>query len=150
MLASGTLHFIMCGIAGILYGDPGAEVDRTQLERMTSIIRHRGPDGEGLHLAPGIDLGHRRLAIIDPAADHQPMLDPDTSNVIVYNGEVYNYVEIRAELEAAGHRFRAHFETEVILKAYVELTPDCRRPACRNSSTSSALAGAITAICCGC
>jgi len=115
----------MCGIAGILCGDPAAAVDREQLGRMVSIIRHRGPDGEGLHLAPGIGLGHRRLAIIDPAAGHQPMVDAGTGNVIVYNGEVYNYVEIRSELEGRGHRFTTHSDTEVILKAYVEWGVDC-------------------------
>ncbi len=92
---------------------------------MTAIIRHRGPDGEGLHLAPGIGLGHRRLAIIDPAAGQQPMADAETGNVIVYNGEVYNYVEIRKELEAAGHRFHTQSDTEVILKAYAEWGTDC-------------------------
>jgi len=115
----------MCGIAGILCNDPAAVVDREQLGRMTSIIRHRGPDGEGLHLAPGIGLGHRRLAIIDPATGHQPMLDAQTGNVIVYNGEVYNYVEIRSELEGLGHRFTTHSDTEVILRAYVEWGTDC-------------------------
>lgn len=115
----------MCGIAGILFGDPAAIVDRDQLGRMTSIIRHRGPDGEGLHIEPGIGLGHRRLAIIDPVAGHQPMVDADTRNVIIYNGEVYNYVEIRSELEGRGHRFTTHSDTEVILKAYVEWGVDC-------------------------
>ncbi|MCE7902933.1 MAG: asparagine synthase (glutamine-hydrolyzing) [Gammaproteobacteria bacterium PRO9] len=122
---SGTLRGVMCGIAGILCGDPVAVVDRALLGRMTAIIQHRGPDGEGLHIAPGIGLGHRRLAIIDPAAGHQPMVDAQSGNVIVYNGEVYNYVEIRSELEGRGHRFSTHSDTEVILRAYVEWGVDC-------------------------
>lgn len=115
----------MCGIAGILCKEPGATVEPALLRRMTEVIHHRGPDGEGQHVAPGLGLGHRRLAIIDPAAGHQPMVDDETSNVIVYNGEVYNYVEIRAELAAAGHRFRTSSDTEVILKAYAEWGVAC-------------------------
>jgi asparagine synthase (glutamine-hydrolysing) len=87
---------------------------------MTHIVRCSGPDGEGLHIAPGLDLGHRRLAVIDPAAGHQPMMDAETQNIIVYNGEVFNYVEIRAELRAAGHGFGTDSETEVIRKVYAQ------------------------------
>jgi asparagine synthase (glutamine-hydrolysing) len=78
-----------------------------------------------MHIGPGLGLGHRRLAIIDPASGQQPMLDPDTQNVIIYNGEVYNYVEIRSELIAAGHRFRTDSDTEVILKAYTQWGTEC-------------------------
>lgn len=115
----------MCGIAGILYRDRGTPVDKDLLRAMTDVIRHRGPDGEGLHIAPGLGLGHRRLAIIDPATGQQPMLDPDTQNVIIYNGEVYNYVEIRKVLLAAGYDFRTDSDTEVILKAYAHWGEEC-------------------------
>jgi asparagine synthase (glutamine-hydrolysing) len=115
----------MCGIAGVLYRDQQTPVNPDQLQAMTDVVRHRGPDGEGLHIAPGLGLGHRRLAIIDPAAGQQPMTDAETQNIIVYNGEVYNYVEVRAELAAAGHRFRTDCDTEVILKAYAQWGERC-------------------------
>ena len=115
----------MCGIAGVLYRDQQTPVNPDQLQAMTDVVRHRGPDGEGLHIAPGLGLGHRRLAIIDPAAGQQPMTDAETQNIIVYNGEVYNYVEVRAELTAAGHHFRTDCDTEVILKAYAQWGERC-------------------------
>jgi len=115
----------MCGIAGILYRDRQTPVNPDLLKAMTDIVRHRGPDGEGQYIAPGLGLGHRRLAIIDPAAGQQPMMDADTQNIIVYNGEVFNYVEIRAELTAAGHSFRTDSDTEVILKAYAQWGERC-------------------------
>jgi asparagine synthase (glutamine-hydrolysing) len=115
----------MCGIAGVLYRDRQTPVNPALLQAMTDIVRFRGPDGEGLHISPGLGLGHRRLAIIDPATGQQPMIDGDSQNIIVYNGEVYNYVEIRAELAAAGHRFRTDSDTEVILKAYAQWGERC-------------------------
>ena len=115
----------MCGIAGIAYRDRSTIVDPDLLARMTNVLDYRGPDAVGFHSAPGIGLGHRRLAIIDPAAGHQPMLDPGSQNVIVYNGEVYNYVELRAELETLGYRFFTDSDTEVILKAYDRWGEDC-------------------------
>ncbi|MBL8202147.1 MAG: asparagine synthase (glutamine-hydrolyzing) [Chromatiales bacterium] len=115
----------MCGIAGILYGDRSTSVDQELLARMTNVLGHRGPDSGGFHRGPGLGLGHRRLAIIDPAAGQQPMADPDSQNVIVYNGEVYNYVELRAELESLGYRFVTDSDTEVILKAYDRWGQDC-------------------------
>jgi asparagine synthase (glutamine-hydrolysing) len=115
----------MCGIAGLVFRDRSTIVDRDQLARMTNVLEHRGPDGSGFHTAPGVGLGHRRLAIIDPAAGHQPMADPDSRNVIVYNGEVYNYVELRSELEGLGYRFITNSDTEVILKAYDHWGEDC-------------------------
>ena len=115
----------MCGIAGILHRDRSAVVDQDLLARMTNVLGHRGPDSAGFHRAPGLGLGHRRLAIIDPAAGHQPMVDPDSQNVIVYNGEVYNYVELRSELAALGCRFATDSDTEVILKAYDRWGVDC-------------------------
>ena len=115
----------MCGIAGVLYRDRQTPVSPDLLQAMTDMVRHRGPDGEGQHIAPGLGLGHRRLAIIDPAAGQQPMVDAETKNVIVYNGEVFNYLEIRAELTAAGHRFSTDSDTEVILKAYAQWGERC-------------------------
>ena len=115
----------MCGIAGVLYRDQQVPVNSDLLKAMTDMVRHRGPDGQGLHIAPGLGLGHRRLAIIDPAAGQQPMMDAETQNIIVYNGEVFNYVEIRAELTAAGHTFRTDSDTEVILKAYAQWGERC-------------------------
>ena len=115
----------MCGIAGILNGDRSAPVEPTVLRRMTDMVRHRGPDGEGQFIDGPVGLGHRRLAIIDPAAGQQPMTDPATGNVIAFNGEIYNYLELRAELEAAGDVFQTHSDTEVILKAYARWGRQC-------------------------
>lgn len=115
----------MCGIAGLFYRDRSTKVDQDLLARMTNILEHRGPDACGFHNVPGLGLGHRRLSIIDPAAGHQPMVDPDSQNVIIYNGEVYNYVELRAELEALGHHFVTDSDTEVILKSYSHWGEDC-------------------------
>jgi asparagine synthase (glutamine-hydrolysing) len=107
----------MCGIAGIL-DCTGAPVERAIVARMTEALAHRGPDGSGLHTLGAIGLGHRRLAIIDLSdAAQQPMATPDGRFVITYNGEVYNFRELRAELEQIGVRFRSHSDTEVILAA---------------------------------
>jgi asparagine synthase (glutamine-hydrolysing) len=106
----------MCGLAGFV--GPG---DRTDIERMTAALAHRGPDGEGFHCEPaaGLYLGHRRLAIIDLANGAQPMWDAQGETAIVFNGEIYNHRELRAELEALGHPFRtSHSDTEVLLQGY--------------------------------
>jgi asparagine synthase (glutamine-hydrolysing) len=112
----------MCGIAGIVnHGDAAERVDTEALARMTTRMRARGPDGEGLWQSPDgrVALGHRRLSIIDlSSAGAQPMVDPATSNVIVFNGEIYNYRELKRELEAAGQRFRSGSDTEVLLHLY--------------------------------
>jgi asparagine synthase (glutamine-hydrolysing) len=110
----------MCGIAGFLNldGRPASEII---LKKMTDKIRHRGPDGEGQFVDGQVALGHRRLAIIDlTPAGHQPMLSGDSRYVITYNGEVYNFKEIRLELETLGYKFNSQTDTEVILKAYAE------------------------------
>lgn len=115
----------MCGIAGILQFD-GAPVSSPLIKRMTDSIAHRGPDGEGQFIETAVGLGHRRLAIIDlTEAGHQPMVSTCDRYVIIYNGEVYNFQEIRTELEAKGHGFRSRTDTEVILNAYKEWGPDC-------------------------
>lgn len=110
----------MCGIAGIfnLNGEP---ISCVILRKMTDAIAHRGPDGEGFYTDSFIGLGHRRLAIIDLSpAGHQPMMTPDKQYVLSYNGEVYNFQEIRAELETCGHRFLSKTDSEVVLKAYAQ------------------------------
>lgn len=109
----------MCGICGVAIGpDSGRSVDESTLVRMRDAIRHRGPDGAGLHLAPGIGLGHRRLSIIDVAGGAQPMYDAAGEVAIVYNGEVFNHPELKAELEAQGHRYATRCDTETVLKLY--------------------------------
>src|SRR5262245_56367683 len=107
----------MCGIAGMLRQD-GRPADADLLRRMTDVIAHRGPDGEGFHLDGPVGLGHRRLAIIDRAGGAQPIASADGALWIIYNGEVYNSRELRAELEALGHTFRTDSDTEVVLAAY--------------------------------
>ncbi len=115
----------MCGIAGIVHRD-GAPVDVADLERMLDRMAHRGPDDAGTFVAPGVGLGHRRLSIIDvSAAGHQPMPSLDRQCWITYNGEIYNYREVRRSLEQAGRRFRSDSDTEVLLHAYQEWGQDC-------------------------
>lgn len=118
----------MCGIAGIFSFHQNAPATSAQIQKMAGAIRHRGPDDEGFYVNGNIALGHRRLAIIDLSPDgHQPMAGPDGSTWIIYNGEIYNYLELRAELSAQGHRFKSQSDTEVILHAYQEYGPDCVR-----------------------
>ena len=110
----------MCGIAGILNVD-GVPADPAVLQRMTDAIAHRGPDADGCWTSAGVGLGNRRLAIIDLSdAGRQPMTNEDGTIVLTYNGEIYNFAELRAELEAAGHVFRSHTDTEVVVHAYEE------------------------------
>lgn len=115
----------MCGIAGIIAGDGARVVDTALVERMCDALAHRGPDGAGVWSEPGVALGHRRLSIIDLAGSAQPMLSADGSSVIVFNGEIYNFRELRRELEGAGFVFRTAGDTEVILAAYAQWGPDC-------------------------
>jgi asparagine synthase (glutamine-hydrolysing) len=115
----------MCGLAGIFHLAGGGAVDAALLARMTAAIAHRGPDGDGFHLEAGIGLGHRRLAIIDPAGGQQPMYNEDRSVVIVFNGEIYNFQELRPKLQALGHTFRNRCDTEAIIHAWESFGPDC-------------------------
>ena len=110
----------MCGIFGFA-GPP----DRQLLGRMAAALVHRGPDDAGSFEAPAVSLGHRRLSIIDREGGHQPVANEDESVWLVYNGEVYNYRELRLELEAAGHVFRTHCDSEVIVHASEEWGPGC-------------------------
>ncbi|HKR23691.1 MAG TPA: XrtA/PEP-CTERM system amidotransferase [Allosphingosinicella sp.] len=115
----------MCGIAGIFHPDVPKPVDPARVEAMTDVLAHRGPDGSGIWTAPGIGLGHRRLAIIDLSeAASQPMLAPDRRQAVMFNGEIYNFREVRAALIAKGHRFRTDSDTEVILAGWREWGPD--------------------------
>jgi asparagine synthase (glutamine-hydrolysing) len=107
----------MCGIAGLLSARGEAET-RARVSKMTAALDHRGPDGRGIHVEPGIALGHTRLSIIDIAGGHQPMCNADQSLTITFNGEIFNYIELRAKLEARGQRFRTRSDTEVILRLY--------------------------------
>jgi asparagine synthase (glutamine-hydrolysing) len=107
----------MCGLAGIFNLDatPAAAV---VLERMTEVIAHRGPDGHGVFVDRAFALGHRRLAVIDPTPrGRQPMQTRDGRYVLAYNGEVYNFRELRAQLQAEGSRFTSETDTEVVLQA---------------------------------
>lgn len=116
----------MCGITGFYmargHSVPGMET----LKKMTDSLSHRGPDGEGMFQEDEIGLGHRRLSIIDLATGNQPMLSEDKKYVLVFNGEIYNYLEIRKELEQLGHIFRTQSDTEVILKSYRQWGTDCQ------------------------
>jgi asparagine synthase (glutamine-hydrolysing) len=114
----------MCGIAGVV-DTGGAPVSRAVLEAMTRVQAHRGPDGEGFFVDGAVGLGHRRLAIIDLLTGDQPMYNDDKSMAIVFVGEVYNFREIRRDLEAQGTRFRTSSDTEVILRAYELDGPSC-------------------------
>ncbi len=110
----------MCGIAGFNWEDRGL------CARMTDAIAHRGPDQDGIWVGSGVSLGHRRLSILDlSVAGIQPMVNDSGTLRIIYNGEVYNFQEVRADLEARGHTFRSRTDTEVILKAYEEWGKDC-------------------------
>ena len=113
----------MCGIAGKVTG--GEPVDATLLRRMCDSIRHRGPDGEGIHLDGNVGLGMRRLAIIDLVTGDQPLASEDGQVVAVFNGEIYNHLALRAELERKGHRFRGHSDGEVIVHLYEEYGSGC-------------------------
>ncbi len=124
----------MCGITGAVWTDPRLAVDGSALQRMTDVLRHRGPDDEGTHLAdyharpgyppiPGVALGHRRLSIIDVAGGHQPLANEDGTVWVVFNGEIYNFRELRRRLEGSGHRFRTACDTEVLVHLYEDEGP---------------------------
>lgn len=118
----------MCGIAGIIHRDPGRPVEPDLLNRMLSAIRHRGPDDEGVHLDGPVALGMRRLSIIDLEGGHQPIYSEDRGRIIVFNGEIYNYRELRGGLEARGHRFGTASDTETVVHLHEELGPNCVDP----------------------
>src|SRR6185503_4602451 len=113
----------MCGIAGIL-NTKGAAVDPSAVARSIAAIRHRGPDDTGVYTSGPIGLAHARLSIIDIAGGGQPM-QLDGSLFLTFNGEIFNYIELRDELIAKGHRFTTRSDTEVILHLYQELGERC-------------------------
>lgn len=115
----------MCGIVGIVDLKGQETPDRSVLVAMNEVQSHRGPDEVGLFLEPGIGFGHKRLSIIDLASGQQPFFSADGNVVLSYNGEIYNFMEVRAELEAKGHAFRTNCDTEVIVYAWVEWGPEC-------------------------
>lgn len=117
----------MCGITGIFHFDRKRIVDQVVLKRMTDIISYRGPDGEGYYVHGYIGLGHRRLSIIDLQTGDQPMLNEAGNIVLVFNGEIYNYIELRQELITLGHTFRTNSDSEVIIKAYEQWGVDCQQ-----------------------
>jgi asparagine synthase (glutamine-hydrolysing) len=115
----------VCGIVGIFDSRGERPIDRSLLTRMNDRHSHRGPDGSGLHLGPGIGLGHRRLSIIDLAAGKQPLYNEDETVSVIYNGEIYNYQALAKELIEAGHTFRTRCDTEVIVHAWEEWGEAC-------------------------
>jgi asparagine synthase (glutamine-hydrolysing) len=117
----------MCGIAGLAKAEPegSQRVDVEVIHRMCQTLVHRGPDDEGIFVNSSVGLGMRRLSIIDLAGGHQPVFNEDRTVAVVYNGEIYNFRELRAELEGCGHRFSTRSDTEVIVHLYEDLGVDC-------------------------
>jgi asparagine synthase (glutamine-hydrolysing) len=115
----------MCGIAGIVGEKDDGRIDREIIHRMCQTIIHRGPDDEGLFVNNGVGLGMRRLSIIDLAGGHQPVFNEDRTVCLVFNGEIYNFRELRRELEGHGHHFQSDSDTEVIVHLYEDLGADC-------------------------
>ena len=115
----------MCGIAGLFHPDVPKPVEPARIRAMADTLAHRGPDGSGVWTAPGVGLGHRRLSIIDLEGGAQPMVSADRELAITYNGEIYNFREVRAELERLGHAFATQSDTEVILASWRQWGPSC-------------------------
>src|SRR5438270_5602821 len=115
----------MCGIAGMFNRSGREVVQETTLRQMLAQLRHRGPDEFGILLDGETGLGNARLSIIDLGGGSQPIANEDESLWVVFNGEIFNYLELRPELEALGHRFRTSSDTEVILHLYEEYGPRC-------------------------
>src|SRR5215510_12480148 len=115
----------MCGFVGMI-GLNGAQADLGVLGRMAARLQHRGPDDEGSYISGSVGFGFRRLSILDLSTSaHQPMLSEDGQVVLVFNGEIYNYVELRRELRGLGHKFASHGDSEVLLHAYLEWGREC-------------------------
>ena len=115
----------MCGIAGVVNSDPGALMEAETIRRMCRAIAHRGPDDEGIYVHGPVGLGMRRLSIIDLAGGHQPISNELGTVWVVFNGEIYNYKDLKPELESQGHRFQTNTDTEVIVHLYEELGANC-------------------------
>lgn len=115
----------MCGIAGVVSATRESNITEALVHHMCDQIVYRGPDDEGLYVSDGAGLGMRRLSIIDLSGGHQPVFNEERTSWIVFNGEIYNFPELRPELESQGHRFRTHSDTEVIIHLYEEMGADC-------------------------
>ncbi len=115
----------MCGIVGIIDWQGRRPIDSELVRRMTESLAHRGPDGSGYYYGPGVAMGHRRLAIIDVAHGQQPLFNEDRTVVVSFNGQIYNYRELMRDLQAAGHHFATHSDTEVIVHAWEEWGQRC-------------------------
>jgi asparagine synthase (glutamine-hydrolysing) len=117
----------MCGIAGVLLDDSAAPVEPSALRAVSAALSHRGPDGDGEWLGIGVGLAHRRLSIVDVAGGRQPLANEDRTVYVVFNGEIYNFRDLRADLERRGHRFQSNTDTEVLVHLYEEEGPDLVR-----------------------
>ena len=115
----------MCGIAGVVSATRESNITEALVRHMCDTIRHRGPDDEGIYVADGAGLGMRRLSIIDLSTGHQPIFNEDRSAWIVFNGEIYNFPELRPDLERRGHRFTTKTDTECILHLYEDMGSEC-------------------------
>ena len=115
----------MCGIAGFVSTAAHQRIEAATIHRMCQAIVHRGPDDEGIFVKDGTGFGMRRLSVIDLAGGHQPVFNEDRSVWVVFNGEIYNFQQLRSELESAGHRFTTNSDTEVIVHLYEEMGRDC-------------------------
>lgn len=115
----------MCGIAGFIDGERSRDCAEQLIDRMCHVIRHRGPDDQGIWVGDGVALGMRRLSIIDVAGGHQPIFNEDQNILIVFNGEIYNYCEIQQTLQERGHHFQTRSDTEAIVHAYEEYGDEC-------------------------
>lgn len=116
----------MCGITGFLHFDANRLAEESSVRKMMDTIIHRGPDGDGSYCRDNLALGHRRLSIIDLSTGDQPMFNEDKSICIIYNGEIYNYIELRGELKKLGCKFFTDSDTEVIIRAYEKWGADCQ------------------------
>ena len=117
----------MCGIAGVFHFDHNRPVDQDMLKNMSDVISYRGPDADGFFTNKNVGLAHRRLSIIDLSSGAQPMYNDDGQIVIVFNGEIYNYIEVEQELKALGHTFKTSSDTEVIIRAYEQWGMNCQQ-----------------------
>ncbi len=115
----------MCGIAGVLYADSSKSVDKSKLQAMTDIFSYRGPDDSGQYVSGSLGIAHRRLSIIGLSTGHQPMADSSNKYWIVFNGEIYNYIELKNDLVKKGYSFNTESDTEVIIYLYIEYGFDC-------------------------
>src|SRR5512133_1713745 len=115
----------MCGIVGVLSLENADPVPESMIRQMLGMIRHRGPDEFGIYLGGAAALGNARLSIIDLSGGQQPIANEDESLWIVFNGEIFNYLELRPKLEARGHQFATSSDTEVLLHMYEEYGPAC-------------------------